>query len=168
MSEKASIQELYMSAQTAGSLVLRPDTKRSPADVLTAAGMSGRTHKAALMLWALMHTKSRQKAIALADLLSLRLEDWMARRKLRQREHALQIAREALDWWLDQNCSHCTGTGFSRIPDTPHLSADACDVCHGTGKRRLSTSNDEAAAFVLSEIQHLSVQAEETIKRKMR
>lgn len=59
-------------------------------------------------------------------------------------EHGERVARAALSWWLDNTCHRCYGRGYKLIDGTPSLGM-ACDVCHGTGKRR----EPEAAYRVL-------------------
>lgn len=44
------------------------------------------------------------------------------------------VARRVLAWWLDPNCSTCSGTGMVRTPEYP--AGRICLHCRGAGARR--------------------------------
>ena len=45
------------------------------------------------------------------------------------------VARRVLAWWLDPNCSTCSGTGMVRTPEYP--AGRVCLHCRGTRARRV-------------------------------
>ena len=101
-------------------------------------------------------------------MLANRLERHMEVKRIKAKEHALQIARLTLAWWLDGICPHCNGVGEKKIEGTPHLSGIACDHCGGSGRDRLVTPNDDCAQWLLQEISALELSAEDLIRKKLR
>jgi len=48
-----------------------------------------------------------------------------------------EIIPQVMAWWLSQTCLACGGHGKTLIPGSPTLSAHDCQVCRGTGKKKL-------------------------------
>lgn len=164
--KELSISERYMTARTASTLKVDADTTMSPADVLTAAGMAGQRHSVPLRLWVFMHSPSRHQLYALADSLTQRLDDYMNIKKLKGKPW--RIAKQTLAWSINNTCRPCGGHGMERIAGTPHLSDVQCPACRGTGKTELHTENNQAAQWLLSEINAMTVAAESAINNKLK
>lgn len=48
-----------------------------------------------------------------------------------------EIIPQVMAWWLSQTCLACGGHGKTLIPGSPTLSSHDCQVCRGTGKKKL-------------------------------
>jgi hypothetical protein len=70
---------------------------------------------------------------------------------IRQRRHKpmnrfarQQLIVDALNWWMKPTCGYCGGTGFVQATvagtdeSAGRLTTQACDGCHGTGRRPLA------------------------------
>lgn len=163
--ERMTISERYMTARTTSSLRMQARTRMSPADVIAAAGMAGHKHDLALMLFNLQHRPTITRMHQLADILALRLESYMLLKKHKGRPRI--ITKQVLAWWIGGTCKHCDGTGYERIPGTPHLSDIPCPTCSGSGKTQLQTENNESAQWLLSEINALAHSAETAIRSRI-
>lgn len=165
---KQTLAEKYISARAATSLKHTPDTVSSPVDILTAAGMVGHRHGLVMQLWEVTCRPSLAHINSLAEKLAMKLDSYMLVKKIRAREHALDISKEVLAWHLWGTCPHCKGRGEGTIEGTPHLNGIDCSHCNGTGKVQLVTTNDEAANWLRGEIESLAVSAEAAMKSKVR
>lgn len=69
----------------------------------------------------------------------------MAAHLARGREWPAEVVRglawRALSAWLDPNCQHCTGRGFTGGYDGPHV---LCRPCGGSGSRRANIGRNDA------------------------
>lgn len=55
---------------------------------------------------------------------------------------ASQIARLSLDYWLNDVCTVCCGTGHESVPNVPNVLRDEpCGGCNGTAKRPIQARN---------------------------
>lgn len=154
-----------MTARTASSLLLREGTSRSPADILTAAGMVGRRHGLAMAIWSLMHTPSDSAMRKVTDRLAVILRSYMQDKGMKGKPR--DIAKQTLAWWLHGTCKHCGGTALKRIEGTPYLSDEQCDHCHGTGRVPLQTHNNAAAKWLIDEMGAMTFIAEDSLLRKV-
>jgi len=56
---------------------------------------------------------------------------------------ASKIARLSLDYWLNDVCVVCGGTGHERVPKVPQVLQDGpCKSCNGTAKRPIEARHD--------------------------
>lgn len=113
---------------------------RTDADVLLAAGYAA-THNAtgvlALAIWRMKTTKTREGFEDVARRAAGWLQGQGRRHKLPalRREEALEVARIALQWWLDDTCPACEGRRHPTVKGTKQLDyGHDCKTCHGTGK----------------------------------
>lgn len=163
--DTVTIQERYMTACTTSSLKVVTRTRYSAADVVAAAGMAGHKHDLALRLFNLRHRPTVTRMHQLADILAIKLEDYMQAKRQKGKPRA--IAKQVLAWWIGGTCKACDGTGKERIAGTPHLSDDTCKACNGEGSIELKTANNEAARWLLGEIKAISDTAEIEIKQRI-
>jgi hypothetical protein len=114
-------------------------TARNGSEVLTAASLSAIGEEreqvaVALLLWEVTYQGRSEQQKHLAELLGARLNRQMGKSK-RLKGDAWKIAQEILAWHLHGICTKCDGRGYEQIKDTPSLSNNICNECHGTGKR---------------------------------
>ena len=95
------------------------------------------------------------------------------RRFMRPDADALILAGRVIDVFLDPNCSHCEGRGFTgggRHEDSgPQV---ICRPCGGSGKRRANIGRDDEerkfGAFLLSELERMTSEVEISMARFLR
>ena len=125
-------QEYYATARNTSNLKSDPRTTHSASDVLTAAGWTGQEHGEAMALWAVAFRGKTSAKLALVDLLSKSLTNYMLANSIHGSPK--HIAMEVVAWVLHGRCEPCSGRGYEVHPDTPMLSDTLCPVCCGTGK----------------------------------
>lgn len=133
--DPVTYSESYSGAIKASNLGSRPDTTRSPSDVLGAAGIAGRQAPLALALLRLLsgdanairHVAGLMGAMVLGK----------AHRAKTPMSHvdSIRLAQAVLAWSMSPRCPACGGHGFSTIPGTTTLGGEACGICRGTGRR---------------------------------
>ena len=97
-------------------------------DWIRAAGAVGQKHDLALKLWRLLELRDAKALPAVyagAVALAVRLE-------MPRAEH---VALSVLQYLADPLCRRCHGRGYAVILGTPHLAAEECPRCEGSGKR---------------------------------
>jgi hypothetical protein len=129
--DRRTLSESYSIAVAAG---------RTNADVMLAAGYVA-AHNAngvlALTIWRMRTTKTRDGFEDVARRAAGWLQGHGRRHKLPalRREEAMEVARIALAWWLDDTCPDCHGRRHPTVKGTRELNyAHDCPTCHGTGK----------------------------------
>ena len=153
MTEQLTIAERYVEA-------------KNGSDILGAAGMAGQTHSLALKLLRFMHKPSAHKLHELIHEAHPVLEQYMLERRLDGRPH--RVARQSIMWWVRPACKECDGLGFAKYTDAPALSSIECPSCNGLGTSRLKTECDEAAKFLIAEMDASVDVATHAIRRKLR
>lgn len=95
------------------------------------------------------------------------------RRFMRPDADALKVAGRVIDVFLDPNCAHCDGRGFTgggRHEDSGPQAL--CRPCSGSGKRRntIGRDDDERAfgAFLLSELERMTSEVEVSMSKFLR
>ena len=138
-----------------------------PLDVLGAAGMAAQRQPLGMLLQRLRAEPHAGHRDRVADELALLLREAVRRRKVR-REGAgsLEIARQALAWWLDPTCLVCHGVRF--VARDGRLTARTCPECGGSGRRALETASPAAAEWVVDTISQRVAQSEAVHKRVLR
>jgi hypothetical protein len=148
-----TIREAYARATVAKRLEIDVDN-RTAADYLIASGWT-RSRMAYLLRrlqseWdgaaKKLHMEDADYILLVGSLATLKpaIETAMGWCERKGIPHGERVVRAALSWWLDNTCHRCYGRGYKLIEGTPSLGM-ACDVCHGSGKRR----EPEAAYRVL-------------------
>lgn len=112
---------------------------RSAAPVVGAAGMSAVRLPLGPLLWRAKYSLDRAvfpelRARLMADVVHHAVRRHWPRP---ERVMARQLACRVLDWWVFGVCATCTGRRYQKMPGAPGLSARACQVCDGTGRRAL-------------------------------
>jgi hypothetical protein len=142
-----SIIEKHQKARLATNLKPSADTVDAALDVLGAAGFAAKIkdNELGMLLNEVRIKPTRQNLYSTYEGLKYRL-----------RKHALAkgmkvdcevIVNQVIGWWLGGVCKACSGQKWKRVEGTPALSTTVCQTCHGTGKPRLKTKNDDAAAW---------------------
>lgn len=95
------------------------------------------------------------------------------RRFSRPDADALKLAGRALDVFLDPNCGHCDGRGFSGGGRLEHSGPQVvCRPCSGSGKRRNAIGRDDEerkfGGFLLAELERLASSVEIEMSRFLR
>lgn len=79
-----------------------------------------------------------------------------------------KIARLSLDYWLNDVCPVCTGTGYQTVPNVPKVLSDVqCKACNGTAKRPLHVKHN-LTVFVQDMVEALEVMTIEAGDETMR
>lgn len=133
------IHERYSTARNTSNLKSDPRSSFSPADVLTAVGMTAQEHEAAVMLWGVTFQGRTSAKHALVERMAADLTRYML--ATGQAGDPRRIAQEVLAWWLYGRCDPCGGRGYELIPGTPTQSDVLCHCCHGTGKVAFPVNN---------------------------
>lgn len=135
MSDPVTYQESYAGAIKTSNLKSRPETTRSPSDVLGAAGIAGKHSPLALALLRLLSGDSRNIVNVAGLMAAMVLGKAHRAREPMDHQESMMIAQAVLAWSMNPRCSACGGHGFKVIQGTTTLGGEACDVCHGTGRR---------------------------------
>jgi hypothetical protein len=94
-------------------------------DHVHAAGMSAQRNPVGN---ALIHLIDHQNHANLALCINLLAKE-LVRQQLCTDQESVDNAKDAIEWWLTQNCLNCHGTGVLNIEQ------HQCKVCLGTGKQ---------------------------------
>lgn len=128
--ERPTIEERYITAYGGSEVVA--------AAALASIGDEKDRVKLALLLWDVTYKGKSERQKELAEKLGVRLNKQIQKQSAsaqRMKGDAWKIAKEMLAWHLHGICTNCDGRGYEQIKDTPSLSNNLCNVCHGTGKR---------------------------------
>jgi len=176
MTDRPNIQERYIRASEAHSLLLRENSSGA-VDVLLAAGLSSQgdaVRSLALGLWR-MRTGDMSKANEACDALT----DWLergspARSALRGRQRAKNraVVARTLGWWASPTCHHCEGRGHPVIAGTPIIDDTRnCVHCHGTGEtpleRAVRTEDIQTARMLVVRIEGITGDIFHEMRKKL-
>jgi hypothetical protein len=130
-------EDRYHSAVRTSNLKSEEKTMFSASDVLGAAGLAAKTDPLAFALLR-MFTGDRHAAGEIIEMLTDKLvgKGYRSGNEI-DRVAASLMARLVLDWFRDSVCKACGGLAYRRMEGAPSLSARACGVCEGTGRRSL-------------------------------
>jgi hypothetical protein len=53
-----------------------------------------------------------------------------------------ELANSIFEYWVNSVCGRCNGRKFKMIHGTPNLSDKPCDLCYGTGEKKLHGSKE--------------------------
>lgn len=91
-----------------------------------------------------------------------------ARRSLTNRNQELYQARKiamiSLRSWVNDQCTACNGLKYTKLKYSPCLSATACKVCGGTGKKII---NNEVTKDLIERADAVVYQIHRQISRKL-
>jgi DnaJ-class molecular chaperone len=124
--ERPTIEEQYITAQGSQPVIA--------AAALASIGEEKDRVELALLLWDVTYKGKSERQKELAERLGRVLKERMQRSKWLKGD-PWKIAKEMVAWHLHGICTNCDGRGHEQIKDTPSLSNNLCNVCHGTGKR---------------------------------
>jgi hypothetical protein len=148
LADRPDLAERYATATCTGNLTPRL-AGMTDADVLLAAGIAANKdpkRRLALSVYRMGVTGSLDGLTEVAV-----AADAMLLEFIRQRRHKpmnrfarQQLIVDALNWWMKPTCGYCGGTGFVQATvagtdeSAGRLTTQACDGCHGTGRRPLA------------------------------
>lgn len=135
MNEPVSVGERYIRASITSNL--RMQDGPCDADKLLAAGYAQRGDERRLLglrLYRMQNTGDREPVAAVIEHAHAALRARLSRRGNRPLPLAQRNALivDTLQWWLNQSCSYCNGTGYDPIDGAPALSLHPCSACAGT------------------------------------
>lgn len=160
-----STRDRYARAVSADDLTPRAESRFSPLDVLGAAGMAAQRHELGMLLQRL-RADERPNPTAIrvaAEALAERLRGAVRRREVRRDGvDSLELASQALDWWLAPWCLTCHGVKFQSV--NGRLLDRHCPACSGTGLGPAPCS--PAAQWVIETIQQ-QVGMSEAVHRRV-
>lgn len=169
--DRITAAERYARATETTDLTPRSD-RRCDADKLIAAGWvtQGDPRRALAMdLYRMGVTGNTQGLATVVDAASGWLAAWTSRkgRTPMPKHQRAQLVTQTLHWWLHPVCGYCEGRMFELLPSATGddeggaraLSTQACQACHGTGKRPLArevpAQHVAAATYLADELDRL-------------
>lgn len=148
LADRPDLAERYATATASGNLEPRL-TGTTDADILLAAGIAANKdpkRRLALTVYRMGVTGSLDGLTEVAVAADVMLLDFIRvrRHKPMNRFARQQLIVDTLNWWMKPTCGYCGGTGFVQAmvsgtdESAGRLTTQACDGCHGTGRRPLA------------------------------
>jgi hypothetical protein len=156
------ISERFASATDSSDLTLHTE-HRCDADMLLAAGYAAQGNRKgmiALMAYRMKITGDKASKWEIVEALIEHMRYEVLRRTRQSglpkitREQSRVVVQTVINWWMDDNCVTCTGRKMQPIPGTPHLSANWCEACAGSGKRDIPDTGPHAK-WLAAELDHM-------------
>lgn len=137
-----SFSDRYAEATTSKNLKSDPRTSMSDADVIGAAGLTGKKRRLDMALYRLFvggDDTSQSNCIRILQMMLIS-KAWEADQVIINRTEAEDLAKAALAWFRFGTCKTCGGHGYMVLPGQEIgdgravLSDSPCPACKGTGK----------------------------------
>ena len=169
MSERPSVLERLSTAM--GSSDLSMDMiHRGDLDFIVALGIASSRHSAVAGPMMRLHLASTPAALrgAFQSVLGM-VKRMNAKKNWRLNTRSLQVvALNALSHHINPICPACHGRKYELIEGAPALSATACKVCHGTGRRAVQKKHRDQINQVIAALETIDDITERAVARLVR
>lgn len=166
--EKAGIHERLSAAFHSSDLSLSAN-KRRDADHLIALGWASQSGRADGALTRL-HLSASQ-----SDYRAARESCWRIAKQIDMKrnwrlstQNLCRIGELALAHHVFPTCPHCSGLKFVKHEDSPHLSANICKHCSGTGKRAIQRKFHDEIRDVMEVLANIDLVTGRAVQRALR
>ena len=158
MTEAVTFRDRYSSAVRSSNLHSDPDTLRSAADVLGAAGFASKRTPLGIALMRLFTGDNGAAGQIVEHMAGMLVgKAWHAHRMALKPTQATDMAQAVLAWHRDGTCKPCGGHGFLMVEGAPTLSGHQCPECRGTGRvpfeRNFKGARLELAKWLVAEVE---------------
>jgi len=129
----------YARAVRTKNLRSRPETLRSSADIVGAAGLAAQKQALAMALLRFFTGDNRESKEIVAIMADMAWGKAHSEKVKLYRTQAESMAQTVFDWMRDPACRTCKGLQFKLMESKPVLSTHRCPKCKGSGKRPLES-----------------------------
>lgn len=166
------IIETYSRATQSSNLI--DDAHHHATEKLAAVALAGEagtiTRRLGNMLFRVKYANDGTTYAALKDAWTEIVIEKAALRGWPKDVSARKIARLSLDYWHNDICTECGGTGHKPLPHIPNvLSDDPCPACNGTAKKPIQVKHNlqQYVEHMVDEIECATARAGGDAMRKL-